>query len=262
MLVDFDESRAREMLLAQHNIQIDLNREQRKDLCLEIGKHVSGGKPWKEVAKQKIQDNLTYVHRMEMPEIKTLYELLSELEDKERMLVGYTGATKLTIDDNEPFLFSTNAPATGQLVHKLEANDRRRLRHILFKHSRTWLDGVSEQEVNRLVDKTRSYTTEMEIQRLRPIGRHHKPFTFRMAEDVRDGYVELVSRRYGCDFDVLERRKIDVAVQAANRCVDREQQTDPTFPANSWTEYRYELYDERKSDLDKRRQKKKHFEID
>lgn len=229
--------------MTQNNIHIDLNREQQKDLGLEIGRNVSGEKQWKEIAKQKVQDNLTYAHRTEIPEIKMLYELLSELDEKERMLVGYMGAAKLSTDDNEAFSFSTDAKATGQVVRQLEANDRRRLKRILYKYPRSWKDDESEQAVNLLVERTRPHATEVEIQRLRPIRRRSKCFTFRMAEDVRDGYVELVPRR---DFDVLERRKIDVAVQAALRCVDREQQTDPTFPANAWTQYCYELFHDRK----------------
>lgn len=208
---------------------------------------MSGEKPWKQIDKQKIQDNFTYTHRTEIPEVKVLYELLSELEDKERMLVGYMGAATLSSDENDAFLASTDAKATGQLVRQLEANDRRRLKQILYKYPRSWQDGDSEQAVNLLVDKMRPYATEVEIQRLRPIRRRSKGFSFRMAEDVRDGYVELVPRRDGRDFDVLERRKIDVAVQAAHQCVDRDQQTDPTFPANSWTQYCYELYRDRKS---------------
>lgn len=247
LLDDFNEANARQTLLEQNNIQIDLNREQQKDLTLEVGKNVSGEKPWKQIPKQKIQDNLTYAHRTEIPEIKMLYEWLSELDDKEKMLVGYMGATTLSVDENEPFAFSTDAKATGQVVRQLEANDRRRLKRVLYKYPRSWQDGESEQAVNLLVEKMRPHATEVEIQRLRPIRRHTKSFSFRMAEDVRDGYVELVPRRYGPDFNVLERRKIDVGVQAALRCVDRDQQTDPTFPANAWTQYCYELYGERKS---------------
>lgn len=246
LLDGFNEASARRALLTQNNIHIGLNREQQKDLGLEIGRNVSGEKQWKEIAKQKVQDNLTYAHRTEIPEIKMLYELLSELDEKERMLVGYMGAATLSTDENETFSFSTDAKATGQVVRQLEANDRRRLKKILYKYPRSWKDGESEQAVNLLVERTRSHATEVEIQRLRPIRRRSKCTTFRMAEDVRDGYVELVPRR---DFDVLERRKIDVAVQAALRCVDREQQTDPTFPANAWTQYCYELFHDRKLKL-------------
>lgn len=249
LLVGFNETSARRALLDQNNIQIGLNREQQKDLGVEIGKNVSGEKQWKEIAKQKVQDNFTYAHRTEIPEIKMLYELLSELDDKERMLVGYMGAATLSTDENEPFSFSTDAKATGQLVRQLEANDRRRLKRILYKYPRSWHDGDSEQAVDLLVEKSRSHATEIEIQRLRPIRQRTKCFTFRMAEDARDGYVELVPRKHGHDFDVLERRKIDVAVQAALQCVDKDQQTDPTFPANAWTQYCYELFRERKSNL-------------
>lgn len=247
LLDGFNEASARQALLQQNNIPIYLNREQQKNLALEVGKNVSGEKQWKQIAKQKIQDNFTYAHRTEIPEIKMLYELLSKLDDKEKMLVGYMGAATLSTHENEAFAFSTDATATGQMVRQLEANDRRRLKRMLYKYPRSWQDGESEQAVNLLVEKTRSHATEVEIQRLRPIRRHNKCFTFRMAEDVRDGYVELVPRRHGRDFDVLERRKIDVAVQAALRCVDRDQQTDPTFPANAWTQYCYELFRERKS---------------
>lgn len=246
LLDGFNETIARRSLRERNNIQVDLSRDQRKDLGLEIGENVTGEKQWQQIAKQKIQDNFTYAHRTENTEIKMLYELLRELDDKEKMLVGYKDATTLSTGENVAFSFSTDAKATGHIVQQLEANDRRRLKRILYKYPRSWNDGESEQAVNLLVEKLRTYATEVEIQRLRPIRRQSKVYTFRMAEDVRDGYVELVPRKHGSDFDVLERRKIDVAVQAAFHCVNRDQQTEPTFPANAWTQYCYELFRERK----------------
>lgn len=247
LLEGFNETSARRALLDQNNIQIDLNHEQQRDLGLEIGTNVSGEKQWKEIPKQKIQDNFTYAHRTEISEIKMLYGLLSELDDKERMLIGYMGAATLSTDEKEAFSISTDAKTTGQIVRQLEAYDRQWLKGILYKYPCSWQGGESEQAVNLLVETMRPYSTEVEIQRLRPIRQRSKCFTFRMAEDVRDGYVELVPRRHGRDYDVLERRKIDVSVQAALRCVDRNQQTDPTFPANAWTQYCYELFRERES---------------
>lgn len=64
-------------------------------------------------------------------------------------------------------------------------------------------------------------------------------------KDVRDGYVELVPGKVR--FNNIQRKLVDFAVQTGASKVHKHQQTDPTFPTNSWSQYLYEITEEEKN---------------
>lgn len=194
--------------------------------------------PWKQVARQDLLD--CFAEDDPALEVQKFREKLLLLEDTEVVLAGY--APTLSLSGNDTFLFfedEDTAREASLIIQKLEAVERRKIKKTLHKHARPWKSGGSEKEVDLQAEKCRTHVAEVEIQLLYPVGQPHKPFEHRFADDARDGYVELVPRKE--DINTLKRTKIDVGIQTAPRRIELEQQTDPTFPANAWTQYFYEI---------------------
>lgn len=192
--------------------------------------------PWKQIAKEILLDVLTD----ERPEIDEFREKLLLLEEDAQVLVGYVA--DFSSDTDDIFIFFENdddAREASDIIKRLEACNRQYLRKSLYKYSRPWKSLGSEKEVKFQIEKKPDETIEVEIQRLDTGRRTHEPFQYRFVNDVRDGYVELVPKKD--EFNVLYRRRIHLPVQSAPQMVSLEQQTDPTFPANAWTQYLYEI---------------------
>lgn len=192
--------------------------------------------PWKQISKETLLDTLTD----ESTEIEEFREKLLLLDENALVLVGY--AHDASTDDKDVFVFFENedeARDASDIIKRLEAFDRQYLRKSLHKYSRPWRSLGSEKEVNLQIHKKRIETVEVEIQRLDAGRRAHKPFQHRFADDIRDGYVELVPKHD--EDDILQRRRINLPIQSAPQMVSIAQQTDPTFPANAWTQYLYEI---------------------
>lgn len=239
----FNEHSARDRLIGFPNCtRLVLTNEQQRNLGLEIGVNVTEEHPWKQVKKQKILDYLSE-NETQSEKIKDFRAKLRQLDnddDDEPILVGYVPA--LSTDGSESFLFfedEESAKAASRIIQQFEAYERRKLKKILIKYPRPWKTGGSEKDVDLQLDKKPINRTKVEIQRLCLSRRSYQPFEFRFADDVRDGYVELISKIDKTN--VLTRRRVNVAVQTAPRRIDREQQTDPTFPANAWSQYFYEI---------------------
>lgn len=170
-------------------------------------------------------------------EIEEFREKLLLLKEDAVVLVGY--APSLTPDTFVFFEDEENAKEACEIIRRLEATNRRFLKKSIFKYSRPWRTLGSEKEVNLQIPKARSQTVEIEIQRLDSGRRTYRPFEHRFSSDVRDGYVELVPKNE--EFNPLTRKRINLPIQSAPRRIDLEQQTDPTFPSNAWTQYLYEI---------------------
>lgn len=242
LLDGFNALSARNRLICyDHCIKCVLDHELQKALQLEVGVHVTKENPWKQIRKETLLD---YLPIDRQPEINELRLKLNDLSNDAPVLVGFAAAMT-DIENTDTFLFYADQDAAKEsvsLIQRLEAFERQRVNKAIYKYPRPWKSLGSELEVNLQVEIKRKDKTEVEIQRLFPSNRAAAAasLSFRFAEDVRDGYVELVPKhKYGTDFVV--RNKVSAAVQSAARRVDSEQQTDPTFPANAWSQYSYEL---------------------
>lgn len=203
-----------------------------------MGINVSEEHPWKQISRDTLLDCFT--EDDSVPEIRKFREKLLHSEDTELILVGY--APTLSLSGDETFLFfedEESAKEASKIIQKFEAFERRKIKKILHKHARPWKSGGSEKEVDLQIEKRRTNLVEVEIQAFYAIGQAHKPFEHRFADDARDGYVELVPRKE--EIKTLKRTKIDVGIQVAPQRIELEQQTEPTFPANAWTQYFYEI---------------------
>lgn len=227
-----------------HCTKIALDQDQQKGLQLEVGIHVSDENPWKQIRKQILFDHLPE-DESAAQEIKDFRTKLSELEDDDIILVGYAPALT-DVEDADAFLFYANvetAKESVSLIQRLEAFDRQKVNKTIFKYPRPWRSLGSEKEIDLQVEKKRKDRIEVEVQRFRSSNAGKNQYSYRFADDVRDGYVELVPKKE--NFDVIRLRTVSVGVQSAAQRVESEQQTNPTFPANAWTQYLYEIEPDR-----------------
>lgn len=242
LLEGFNVMTARHRLTSyEHCTQISLNLDQQKGLELEIGVNISYENPWKIVQKQLLLDHLR-VDESSTQEIKDFSSKLSELDDDDFVLVGYALPLSADIDDSDAFLFYIDPESTKEslnLIQKLEAFERQNINRTIYKYPRPWKSLGSEKEVDLQVEKKHRPQIEVEIQRLCPLKESEERLSLRFAEDVRDGYVELVPKDK--NFDLIYLKTVSIGIQSAAKRVESEQQTDPTFPENTWTQYLYEI---------------------
>lgn len=241
LLEGFNALSARNRLICyDHCIKVVLDLDLQKGLQLEVGIHVSEENPWKQIRKQELLDYLPDGERT-ASDIAELRLKLNELADESLVLVGFAAAIT-DIDNTDTYLFYADpesAKESVSLIQRLEAFDRQKVNRTIFKYPRPWKSLGSEAEVDLQVEVKHTDRMEVEIQRLYVSSKAPAPLSFRFAEDVRDGYVELVPKSK--KLDVVMRKRVSVAVQSAAQRVESEQQTIPTFPANAWSQYWYEL---------------------
>lgn len=122
----------------------------------------------------------------------------------------------------------------SQLIEKLEISQRFKIKRALYKKPR---HSILKQKPVK--SSASSSTVVVEIQTVYPIHDKQVRFSQRLSTDVRDGYMELLPGQ--SEFQNVYQKQIDISVQSAPERVDLEQQTDPIFPTNAWTQYLYEI---------------------
>lgn len=242
LLDGFNELSARHRLTStEHCIKIDLDRKLQQELGLEIGVNVSHEHPWKQIRKCDLLYHLSDT-TISSEHIKELQYKLTNSEEIDYILVGYAQPLTKT-DEANTFLVYAEPKLLEEsivdLIRSLEIFERVRTEKTIYKRAKVWHTLGSEKEVNLKVDVPRAEPIIIEIQRVSAQSRHRAKLELRLAEDVRDGYVELLPK--AADFDCVQRKRVSIGIQAATQRVDSEQQTDPTFPTNAWSQYCYEM---------------------
>lgn len=213
---------------------------QRK-LGLEIGVNVSKENPWKQIERNMLLDYLPD-DISSSQDVKEFRSKLCDSPDNEFVLVGY-GAALFDQEEIDTFLFYPPSKSVEDsivyIIKHLEAFERYRATKAVHKYPKHWQTLGSGKEVDLQVELQPKDKMEVEVQRLCGTKQSYESLEFRFAEDVRDGYVELLSKRGKINF--VMRQRVSVGIQCAAQRIDSEQQTNPTFPANSWSQYFYEL---------------------
>lgn len=210
--------------------------EQQRDMAIEIGVNVTAEHPWKQVNKDLLFDYMEFDDPVKLA-FKTK---LSAMPDGEMVLVGYAASLS---EDEDTFLFfndSASAKEASLLIEQLEAFERLRAKRSVIKQPRKWKSLGSEKDVDLFLVKPKLGVVDVEVQSVFPVLHTHDPFQVRLAGDARDGYLELVPRK-NVEFNNINRKRVDMFVQSAPPRVHLEQQTDPTFPTNAWSQYLYEI---------------------
>lgn len=177
--------------------------------------------------------------------MKTLKEKLREVDDDLMMLIGF--ASHLSDENQDVFVIFCDEETCKEacdIIKRLEAFERRKLQREVVKYSRPYESMGSEQEIDNYVRKKRTNLVDVELQSVYPMRYSSANFTFRLSDDVRDGYSELLPSRNSTKNENVVRKMIDRSIQSGAMKKTEEQQTDPTFPTNAWSQYIYDLDEE------------------
>lgn len=173
-----------------------------------------------------------------------LKEKLKDVDDDLMMLVGY--APHMSDETQDTFIIFVDEDTckeASELVKRLEACERRKLHREIVKYPKPYESMGSEFEVDNYVKTKRTNLVDVEMQSVYPMRYSNANFGFRFSDDVRDGYAELIPNKK-IKNDNIQRKMIDRAIQSGALKVTEEQQTDPTFPTNAWSQYIYDMNEE------------------
>lgn len=207
--------------------------EAQKETGLEVGPNVTSELPWKQIKKEILDE---YFHD-EDPE--------RTYERADLLLVGYAASLSETADTYLVFETKESALKASLIIKQMEAFERRKIKCSFLRKPKTWKSNGSENEINVLIKRTN--VMELEVESVYPLYYSNAEFSLRTSDDVRDGYVELLPGKE--KYENLQRKRIDIAVQSTNPRIDLEQQTNPTFPTNAWSQYLYEIVQDDKPNL-------------
>lgn len=234
---NFDEARARRHLLrSRRAILIALTVEQQRNMGLEVGVNVTAEHPWQQLHKTVLLDYLT----ADTADAVRFLENLRSFADDDLVLVGYSDAHSDEQDMFVMFESATAAQDASVYIEQLEAFERHKTHRAQNKQPRPWQSLGSEAEVAHMQRLARPPVVDVEVQSVYPMLHPNRTFEMRRTADACDGYAQLVPANAG-DFENVRRRRVDQFVQSAAQRVALEQQTDPLFPSNAWTQYLYEI---------------------
>lgn len=217
-----------------------------KVLKIQVGVNVTQEFPWKQLKYKDMRDVLFE----ELENSADLLKLFKGFNPENYVLIGYCPTLTEADEDppeGDPFIFYISSKDTKLamgIVQNMEAFERWRMQRRLRKKPRRWVSMGTEEEMTVLVERFRDEPVDVEIQSVYPIQQpRHIAFDYRMARDVRDGVIELLPKE-DVKYENITKRRLSMAVQSAPACISREQQTNPTFPSNAWSQYLYEIDDE------------------
>ncbi|KAH8322432.1 hypothetical protein KR067_004858 [Drosophila pandora] len=226
--------------------KIMVSERAQKILKIEVGINVTQEFPWKQVQFKDLRDVLFD----ELENVAELVKKFKHFNPEHYVLLGFCPILTESDDDppeGDPFICYTSIKesklAMG-IIQNMEHFDRWRMQRRLRKKPRRWVSQGTEDEMTILVEHFRDDPIDVEIQSVYPIQEpRHVAFTHRMTRDVRDGVIELLPNE-NVKWDNVTKKRINVAIQSAPAVVEREQQTNPTFPSNAWSQYLYEIDDD------------------
>lgn len=233
---EYEESKALAYILDEiPNVRIKLSVDVQRELGLEVGPNVSSEMEWKQIKKEVLEEYLPDGS----PEGEKIKARISFMDRGELILVGFMQHLS---EDEDTFLVFDDieaAKSAAEIIRKREAFYRTKIFKSFTKYPGPWTSLGSENEVDNLVKRSVENVKDVEIQTIYPLKESQKSFELRLVDDARDGYVELLPGKV--KFDNIQRKRIDMSIQSNPMRISLEQQTDPTFPTNAWSQYLYEL---------------------
>ena len=133
---------------------------------IEVGINVSSENPWKQISKQFLEDNLS----SDTYEMKVLQEKLTEITDDLLLLIGYVPhLSDETKDIFIIYLDELTCKEASEIVKRLEAVERRKIKSAIIKYPRPYQSMGSENEVNYYVKERRTNLVDVELQSVYPM---------------------------------------------------------------------------------------------
>ncbi|XP_017122426.1 dynein intermediate chain 3, axonemal [Drosophila elegans] len=243
--------------------KVMVSEKAQKILKIQVGINVTQEFPWKQVQFKDLRDVL-------FDELENSAELMKKFKHfnpDHYVLMGFCPILTEQDDDppeGDPFIFYSSIKESKMamgIIQNMEHFERWRMQRRLRKKPRRWVSHGTDDEMTILVEHFKDEPIDVEIQSVYPIQvPRHIVFDYRMTRDVRDGVIELLPNE-NIKWDNVTKKRVTVAVQSAPPKIDREQQTNPTFPSNAWSQYLYEIDDEDleldESEVDEEEEKRK-----
>ncbi|XP_017066710.1 dynein intermediate chain 3, axonemal [Drosophila eugracilis] len=243
--------------------KVMVSEKAQKTLKIEVGVNVTQEFPWKQIQYKDLRDVL-------FDELENSAELLKKFKNfnpEHFVLMGFCPLLTEQEDDppeGEPFIFYSSIKESKMalsIIQNMERFDRWRMQRRLRKKPRRWVSQGTDAEMTIMVERFKDEPIDVEIQSVYPIQvPRHIAFDYRLSKHVRDGFIELLPNE-NIKWENVTKKRITVSVQSAPPKIDREQQTNPTFPSNAWSQYLYEIDDEDleldETDVDEEEEKKK-----
>lgn len=216
-----------------------------KALKIQVGLNVTQEFPWRQVKFKFLRDILFE----EVENAKELNKMFKTFNPENYVLIGYC-PTLTESEENppegDPYILYVSGKDTKMamaIIQNMEAFERWRMQRRLRKKPRRWVSQGAEEEMSIYVERFHEQPVDVEVQSVYPIEQpKHVAFRRRLSRDCRDGVCELIPIE-GIVYNSVSKRRISVATQVTPVYLNAEQQTNPTFPSNAWSQYLYELDD-------------------
>lgn len=213
-------------------VKVILNELTQTSLGLVVGSNVSGEYPWRKVNKELLYDNISVLADNSA---FSYYKPELDAYEEDEILFGYI-YDDLKLEDEFYLCLTREAKEQCEVqVAKLMKKQVKKLDKYIFKNCGQWKSLGSEKEVE-----------ESHVTRSRPLiqieymakKKNNPP-----KLSVRDTYdcVSIVPKRE--NFDIVVKRRTDVAIQAISEKTSSYAQTTPKFPQNMWTQCSLESHE-------------------
>ncbi|XP_055389807.1 dynein axonemal intermediate chain 3 [Condylostylus longicornis] len=242
---NFDLKQAWEELLGLEKQVFMIHPEVQEQMGILVGVNLSQEYAWKRIKCRSLLENVIDVID-DAKERKKLLKPYKNTKMDALLLIGYIPI--LTQNDKEPnerdpfvvFYEKDIIKQALEIIQAIEEYEKWAVEKIYLKKPHLkWDSHGSEKEVILGTKRTRDEEIDVEMQSVFPLKYNSDNLSMRKADDVRDGYAELIPGEK--KFDNIFRKRISVAVQAKSPEITLEQQTDPTFPTNAWTQYHFKV---------------------
>ncbi|KAK4882056.1 hypothetical protein RN001_005375 [Aquatica leii] len=208
-----------------------LSKQTQKDLGCVVDNMVTTDNPWTRVSKANILNSIKSNPDSEFVKMESA---ITELQDEE-ILVIYV-PNRETEEEEFFICLTVEANATvSNIINQIIAEREALLDNIVSKTARMWKSQGSDIEVLNMMNNNNRSLLEIELLTAYPILKIPTRFHLRLAEDIRDGYVELLSPRL--TFDNLFRRRLHSLVQSVSSVSTVSCQTTYRCPKNVSTQY-------------------------
>lgn len=223
-------------------VKLALTNACQQTLGCEIGVDVTAENPWVYVERDRIKKYM--LDDTSCPEFLMLRKEVMAYPEEE-LFVGYIPEESLKED---LFYVATTIMAKQGILTAIEKRKyelEENLKTLICMPVGTWLSLGSDVEIDE--DRVTNIRPlhHVQIKSRFPIVDTKVIFKMRKVEDAKDGYVEILPDGLQ-SFECVEKRRIDMGVQASPSKISSSAQTNPTYPSPIWTQYEFQ-YDHAKS---------------
>lgn len=211
-------------------MKVILSPVTQREIGCVVGIHVTLRDPCIFVNKDQID------LQSETSEFLEMKQAILEYPDTNLLLVFDTATP---VSDTEGFFVCVTKDAKDSMLAAIEKQKkelRERLRKFIEKTPRFWTSLGSEAEIDDTIPRNLRSLISTEVKTNWPVHDKKVKFSIKMATATDGDYVELLLGHI--PISNVFRKRIDAATQATPVTNTNEAQTNPSFPRNTWTDYK------------------------